>query len=158
MKRSGAILLVMILTACGGSLSDEQRKQMREASEQQAIVKVTEAEIMDAAFVKGRSVMSRLKESNPDTTQVSTEEVVKIHWLVPGKAHGLEIEQQLIEAYLNSMITGTPLQDNVQKIGEDSLLYTNPIVLTRADSSIEIKGTWNIWMSKRELILAMGKK
>ena len=44
------IVLGVLLTACGGSLSDEQRKQMREASEQQAIVKVTEAEIMDAAF------------------------------------------------------------------------------------------------------------
>lgn len=148
----------MFLTACGGSLSDEQRKQMREGSENQAIIRVTEAEILDAAFVKGRGVMSRLSESNPDTSKVSTEETVKIHWLAPGKEHGLEIEQQLIEAYLNSMLTGTPLQDNVQKIGEDSLLYTNPVVITRADSSIEIKGTWNIWMSKRELILAMGKK
>jgi len=152
------IVSFVVLTACGGSLSDEQRKQMREASEQQTIVKVTEAEIMEAAFAKGRSVMSQLKESNPDTSKVSMEEIVRIHWLVPGEAHSLEIEQQLIEAYLNSMLTGTPLQDNVQKIGEDSLLYTNPVVLTRADSSIEIKGTWNIWMSKRQLILAMGKK
>ncbi len=152
------IISFVLLTACGGSLSDEQRKRMREASGQQAIVKVTEAEILDAAFVKGRSVMSRLRESNPDTSKVSAEETVRIHWLAPGKAHGLEIEQQLIEAYLNSLLTGTPLQDNVQKIGEDSLLYTNPVVITRADSSIEIKGTWNIWMSKRELILAMGKK
>lgn len=152
------IVSFALFTACGGSLSDEQRKQMREASEQQAIIKVTEAEIMDAAFVKGRSVMSRLSENNPDTSKVSMEETVRIHWLAPGKTHGLEIEQQLIEAYLNSLLSGTPLQDNVQKIGEDSLLYTNPVVITRADSSIEIKGTWNIWMSKRELILAMGKK
>lgn len=157
MKKVFFISLI-VLTACGGSLSDEQRKQMRKASEQQAIVKVTEAEIMDAAFVKGRNVMSRLNENNPDTSSVSSEETVKIHWLAPGKAHGLEIEQQLIEAYLNSVLTGTPLQDNVQKIGEDSLLYTNPVVITRADSSIEIKGTWNVWISKRDLILAMGKK
>jgi hypothetical protein len=152
------VISFALFTACGGSLSDEQRRQMREASEQQAIMKVTEAEILDAAFAKGRSVMTRLTENNPDTSKVSTEEIVRIHWLAPGKAHGLEIEQQLIEAYLNSLLTGTPLQDNVQKIGEDSLLYTNPVVITRADSSIEIKGTWNIWMSKRELILAMGKK
>ncbi len=152
------IISFTFLTACGGGISDEQRKQMREASEQQAIVKVTESEILDAAFAKGRSVMSRLKDNNPDTSKVSTEEIVKIHWLAPGKAHGLEIEQQLIEAYLNSMLSGTPLQDNVQKIGDDSLLYTNPVVITRADSSIEIMGTWNIWMSKKELILTMSKK
>jgi len=130
---------------------------MREAREQQAIVKVTESEIMDAAFAKGRDVMTRLKQSSPDTAKVSQEESVKVHWLAPGKAQGLEIEQQLIDAYLNSMLSGVPLQDNVQKIGEDSLLYTNPVVITRADSSIEIKGTWNVWMSKRQLIIAMGK-
>lgn len=152
------IISCVLLTACGGSLSDEQRKQMKEASEQQTIVKVTEAEILDAAFAKGRSVISRLQESNPDTSKVSTEETVKIHWLDAGKTHGLEVERQLIEAYLNSMISGIPIQDNVQAIGQDSLLYTNPVVITRADSSIEIKGTWNIWMSKRALILAMGKK
>lgn len=151
------IILTVFLCACGGSLSDEQRKQMREAREQQAIVKVTESEIMDAAFAKGRDVMSQLKQVNPDTGKVSTDEKVRIHWLAPGKAHGLKIEQQLIEAYLNSMLSGVPLQDNVQKIGGDSLLYTNPVVITHADSSIEIKGTWNVWMSKRELIIAMGK-
>ena len=148
----------MLITACGGSLSDEQRKQMREASEQQAIIKVTDAEIMEAAFAKGRSVMSRLKDNNPDTSKVPAEEVVGIHWLGAGTSHGLEIEQQLIDAYLNSLLSDTPLQDNVQKIGTDSLLYTNPVVVTRADSSIEIRGTWNIWMAKKELILAMNKK
>lgn len=158
MKRTGIILLALIVTACGGSLSDEQRKKMREASEQQAIVKVTEAEITDAAYVKGRSVMDKLNVKNPDTTKVENEEVVEIHWLAAGKTYGLEIEQQLIEAYLNSLLSGAALQDNVQVIGEDSLLYTNPVVITRADSSIEIKGTWNIWMSKKEIILAMGKK
>lgn len=151
-------MLALIITACGGSLSDEQRKKMREASEQQAIVKVTDAEITDAAFIKGRSVMSRLSQNNPDTGKVSREEVVNIHWLAAGKRHGLEIEQQLIEAYLTSLLSGTPLQDNVQQVGEDSLVYTNPLVITRPDSSIEIKGTWNIWMSKKELIIAMGKK
>lgn len=155
--KKALIVSVVFLSACGGSLSDEQRKQMREASEQQAIVKVTDAEITDAAFAKGRSVMSRLTQNNPDTSKVSREEVVDIHWLGAGKTHGLEIEQQLIEAYLTSLLSGTQLQDNVQQVG-DSVLYTNPVVITQADSSIEIKGTWNIWMSKKELIMAMGKK
>jgi hypothetical protein len=152
------IISLLLITACGGSLSDEQRKQMREASEQQAIIKVTDAEIMEAAFAKGRSVMSLLKDNNPDTSKVASQEAVEIHWLGAGKTHGLEIEQQLIDAYLNSLLSGTPLQDNVQKIGTDTLVYTNPIVLTRADSSIEIRGTWNIWIAKKELILAMNKR
>ena len=149
---------MLLLSACGGSLSDEQRKQMREASEQQAIIKFTDAEILEAAFAKGRSVMSQLKDNHPDTSKVAAREAVKIHWLGAGNAHGLEIEQQLIDAYVNGLLSGTSLQDNVQKIGTDTLLYTNPVVITRADSSIEIRGTWNIWIAKRELILAMNKK
>lgn len=131
---------------------------MREASERQAIVKVTDAEITEAAFAKGRSVISQLKDNNPDTSKVAKAEAVEIHWLGAGKKHGLKIEQQLIDAYLESMIRGESLQDNVQKIGTDSLLYTSPLVITRADSSIEVRGTWNVWMAKKELILAMHKK
>jgi hypothetical protein len=81
---------------------------------------------------------------------------VKIHWLSPGASNGLTIEQQLIEAYINSVIEGTPLQDNVQKIGTDSLLYTKAVVIMRPDSSVEVKGTWNIRMSKKQLILGRG--
>jgi hypothetical protein len=152
------IVPLLILMACGGGISDEQRKQMREASEQQAIVKVTESEILDAAFGKGRGVLAQLKQASPDTAQIARENAVEIHWLGADAKHGLEIEHQLIEAYLNSLLTDSPLQDNVQKIGNDSLLYTTPIVLTRADSSIEIRGTWNVWMSKKQLILGMTKK
>lgn len=147
----------LLLFSCGGSLTDEQRKKMKEAQEQQAIVKVTDAEITEAAFEKGRAVMETLK--TPDQAESAGNAAqVRIHWLEPGGGDALEIEQQLIDAYINSVIEGVPLQDNVQNIGTDSVLYTKPVVLTRPDSSIEIKGTWNIWMSKKQLILGMNKK
>ena len=148
---------MLFLTACGGSLTDEQRKKMREASDQQSIMKVTDAEITEAAFEKGRAVMETL--TKPDEADLAGQAAqVKIHWLEPGGGDALAIEQQLIDAYINSVIEGVPLQDNVQNIGTDSVLYTKPVVLTRPDSSIEIKGTWNVWMSKKQLILAMKKK
>ena len=148
---------LVLLTACGGSLTDEQRKKMLEASEQQSIMKVTDAEITEAAFAKGRAVMGTLTESAL-ADSISRAAQVKIHWLAPGGGNALEIEKQIIDAYINSVIEGVPLQDNVQNIGTDSVLYTKPVVLTRPDSSIEVKGTWNIWMSKKQLILAMKKK
>lgn len=150
------ILVVVLVSACGGSLSEEQRKKMKEAREQQAIVKVTEAEITEAAFAKGRAVMGELT-SKASATEVGEEAGVKVHWLEPG-SHALEIEQQLIEAYINSVIEGRTPQDNVQEVGTDSLLYTKPIVVTNPDSSIVVKGTWNIWISKKQLILSMKKK
>ena len=130
---------------------------MREGSELQAVVKVTDAEITDAAFAKGRSVVAVLSNKNTDSLAAAMN--VKIHWLQAGAtANSLAVEQQLMDAYINSVITGTPMRDNIQKIGTDSMLYTSVVVLTRPDSSVEIKGTWNIWMSKKQLILSIGKK
>ncbi len=152
------IVLILVLTSCGGSLTDEQRKKMLEANEQQAIVKVTDAEITDAAFAKGRIVLEGITAPEK-ADSLATAMNVKIHWLQAGaSANSLAVEQQLMDAYINSVITGTAMRDNVQKIGADTLLYTSVVVLTQADSSVEIKGTWNIWMSKKQLILSMGKK
>jgi NADH/NAD ratio-sensing transcriptional regulator Rex len=152
-------ITVGLLTNCGGSMSDEQRKQMLDAREQQKIQKISEAEIMDLAFAKGRDVMGELPvQETSHVDSIGQTHGVKIHWLVPGTVNGLAIEQQLIEAYINSVIEGTPLQDNVQKVGTDSLVYTRAVVIARPDSSVEVKGTWNIWMSKKQLILGMGKK
>jgi hypothetical protein len=156
MKKLYFIFLISAI-ACTGSLTEEQRKKMKEASEQQSIVKVTEAEITEAAFATGRSVMGELTDI-PTVDSVGEKSGAKIHWLQPGSVHGLEIERQLIDAYINSVIEGNPLQDNVQKIGVDSMLYTKAIVVTRPDGSVEVKGTWNIWMSKKQLILSMKKK
>lgn len=157
MSKTLLIALTVLLTACGGTLTEEQRKKMREGSEQQAVVKVTDAEITDAAFAKGRSVLEVLSNNNADSLADAMN--VKIHWLQAGAStNSLAVEQQLMDAYINSVITGTPMRDNIQKIGTDSMLYTSVVVLTRPDSSVEIKGTWNIWMAKKQLILSMGKK
>lgn len=140
-------------------MSDEQRKQMLEAREQQRIQKISEAEIMDLAFVKGREVLADLPQrESTNVDSLGRSQRVKIHWLSPGASNGLTIEKQVIEAYINSVIEGTPLQDNVQKVGTDSLLYTKAVVVTRPDSSVEVKGTWNVWMSKKQLILGRGSK
>lgn len=141
-------------------MSDEQRKQMLEAKEQQKIQRISEAEILDLGLTQGRKVVEDLTVDDAllDLDSLSDVTGIKIHWLAPGKTGALAIEQQLIDAYMTSLIDGTPLNDNIQKIGTDSLLYTKPVVLMRPDSIVEIKGTWNIWMSKKQLILSRGKK
>jgi len=157
MSRTLLITLVFLLTACGGTLTDEQRKKMREANEAQAVVKVTDAEITEAALSKGRLVLEGL--TSPDKADsLERAQNVKINWLQAGASpNTLELEQQILDAYINSVITGAPLRDNIQKIGTDSMLYTSVVVLTHPDSIVEIKGTWNILMSKKQLILSMKK-
>lgn len=154
------MLLIVAITSCGGSISDEQRKQMLEARELQTIQKVTDVEITEAAFEKGREVVSKLNEKTPapQLDSIAHTADVKVRWLVPGSADAHEIERQLIDAYINSVMMGEEQTDNVQRIGKDSLLYTKALVITRPDSSVEVRGTWNVWISKKKLILGMNRK
>ncbi|MBL7842435.1 MAG: hypothetical protein KF846_07565 [Cyclobacteriaceae bacterium] len=150
------IALVFILS-CGGSLNDEQRKQMREARELNSIKKVSDAEIMEAAFAYGRDIMG-LVDSGLDMDSLEVSRKVDIRWLATGSTEGSEIERQVIDAYLTSMMLGTELADNVQRLGTDSLLYTKPVVVDLPEGVVEVKGTWNIHMSKKQVVLSIQKK
>ncbi len=156
---------LIALTACGGSLSDEQRKKMREEMELHEIKRVTEVEITEAAYAQGRAVMAALEkigQNNASIDSLGRATGTTIKWVKVGAANALEIEQQLIDAYITGAADGT-LQDNIQKIRHgddegDSLLYTKPVVTELPDGSVQVEGTWSILLSKKELILSMGKK
>jgi hypothetical protein len=83
---------------------------------------------------------------------------VRIRWLDPNSGNAMEIEKQIIEAYLTGAMTGSELSDNVQRVSTDSLVYSMAVVNTLPDGAIEVKGTWNIWMSTKQLVLSMDKK
>jgi hypothetical protein len=158
------IIFILIAAGCGGSLSDEQRKRMHEQMDLHKIKKVTDTEITEAAFSRGREIMKEIESLNGDSSQIDAiiqNENGTVRWLVPGKSNAIALEQQLIDAYLAG---GTgQLQDNVQKIrnaeGEsDSLLYTKPQVTKLPNGTDRLDGVWNIWLSKKQLILSMKKK
>jgi hypothetical protein len=156
--RYGFFIILGFLMSCGGSLSEDQRKQMKEAREQQSIKKVSEAELMEEAFKRGRAIVD-LTEVNPLAADSLAETYrFELRWLEPGSSGASEIERQLIEAYLNSMMMGEELKDNVQRLGNDSLLYTKPLVVELPNGVVEVKGTWNVRMAKKHLVLAMDKK
>ena len=71
-------------------------------------------------------------------------------------------EQQLWSAYRYSAQEGQPLEDNVQRVGEDSLLYTQPITLSdslqrklpaQPDTLEALLGMWSVMMAKKEVVL-----
>ena len=165
MKRF-ALLLLTVVCACGGKLSDEQRKQMREGMEQQKIVQMNDSEIVSAALEQGQQVFKALEESKFDKNKVDSiadQHHVKIYWRVPGSPQSKEIEQQLIEAYVTGMATGS-LQDNIQPLHEgsqttyDSLLYSKPVVTPMADGVEKLDGVWNIYLSRKQVVLKASAK
>ena len=157
------LLLTLILFGCGGSLSDEQRKQVKENMELNKIVRVTEAEITEAAFSKGREAVKIIDTFGGDSTRIDSILNInkgRIRFIRPGKSNALALEQQLIDAYLAD--PSGILQDNVQRLRNkqgdfDSLLYTRPVMKKLPDGSEQLDGVWNIWLPKKELILEIGK-
>lgn len=161
--RYGIYLLLVALTGCGGTLSDEQKKKIREEMELNKIRRVSEAEITEAAFARGRYIISMIATFNGDSLKIDS--LIKaqkgaVRWVVPGQSTQHEMEKQLIDAYIASATGGQ--QDNVQKIrtaqGEsDSLLYSKPVLSALPDGTGQLQGVWNIWLSKKQLILSIDK-
>jgi hypothetical protein len=152
------VAILVLLMGCGGSLSEEQRKQMREAREQQTIRKVTEAELTQEAFDRGKEIIDLIEKNPNQSDSIAQNHHVIIRWIDPSSPDATELERQVIDAYLNSAIMGNAVSDNVQKLGTDSLLYSKPVVTELPDGSVQVKGLWNVKMSKKYLVLGMDKK
>ena len=158
------MILTVFFFGCGGQLSDEQRKNMKEQMELHKIKKVTDSEITEAAFAKGRAIIAALETFHGDSAKIDSmvkAEKGRLRWIVPGSSNALAMEQQLIDAYLQADVTEQV--DNVQQIrnseGEsDSLLYTKPSLSKLPDGTEKLEGVWNVWLSKKELVLSMDNK
>jgi hypothetical protein len=167
MKKMIVLTFVVVLFGCGGSLSDEQRKRLREGMEQQKIVQLSDQEIVTAALDQGKAIANSFRNIKSDTIHfidsLSKRTHAHIRWIVPGKRGAADIENQLIEAYVLGMATGS-LQDNIQKIrtddkgSYDSLLFSRPIITKLPDGADKLEGVWNIYLSKKDVILSISKK
>jgi hypothetical protein len=150
----------LFLTACGGSLSDDQRKRIKESMAEGQIRKVTDAELTEAAFAYGRLIISDLQQkdkgfSDPAAIDsIANVYGVKILLLQTGDSALMEIEKQIIEAYTSGS-AGLDLPDNIQRFGTDSLLYTKPIMKELPDGSVEFVKAIGIHLPKKRVVLSI---
>lgn len=154
------IFSLSVLCACGGSLSSEQRKKMRENMEAKSIKKISEADLTEAALDYGRSltkiIESRDKSLSNRKFLDSLEKSfgVQILSMHPTDSFLRGVEKQIIEAYTSgSNLSG--IGDNLQKMGSDSLLYTKPLMIERPDGSLEFNTALAIRIPKRQVILSI---
>jgi hypothetical protein len=161
-----SVLFILFLFGCGGNLSDEQRRKIKEGLELQKIVKVSEAEIMSDALVKGQQVFEILEKNNFDVNidSLSENQKVLIRFIPPGVTNARLVEQELIDAYVNGIVTNDH-PENLQKIwisdqkeDYDSLLYTRPQIIIREDGVEELKGIWSIYISRKDVVLNISKQ
>lgn len=123
-----------------------------------SLKKVSDAEITETAFVLGRSLAEAIEKSTSDNSKVidSLQQNfhVKIIPLQSGDSMLMEIEKQIVEAY----ITGSgqvQLNDNVQRLGTDSILYTKPILKEMPDKSVQFLYALGIRIPKKQIILSI---
>lgn len=160
MNKSLILIVVIACWGCGGKLSDEQRKKLQEGMATQDIKRISDADIQAAALKYAQSVFADIeqvdkslkKKSSIDSLAVARQ--VKIYSLVPDDKMLREIEKALVDAYITGSGDGQP-GDNLQRVGEDSLLYTKPVFKDRPDGSQQFSHAVGIKMSKKTIVLSM---
>jgi hypothetical protein len=156
--RFAVLLVAAVLLSCTGSLTEEQRKKIKEEMANSKITRVTDVQITEAAFAEGRSLVDKLETLQKDSIRLDsmlTASDNSIQWISSPAQSGHPTQKLMVEAYFDT--ESTQLQDNVQKIrndkGEtDSLLYTKPVV-----SANKLKGVWSVWLSKKKIVQALSR-
>jgi len=155
-----SFVIFLLLTACGGTLTDEQRKEMREKMEAGEIRKVTDAELTDAAFALGRKLSGLIEKNDPNlgnkTYLDSLQQALNVHivLLEPGDSMLAEVESQIIEAYTSGSGV-VQLSDNVQNLHNDTLLYTKPVLMDLPDGTTEFTRALGVRMPVKSVILSI---
>ncbi|MEM6845649.1 MAG: hypothetical protein AAF632_25790 [Bacteroidota bacterium] len=177
------LILIIALTACGGTgekrvMTDEVQAEM----EQREIKRVMPEDITEATYQRGESLAKQLLsvlleqyQAESSTTDFMTylqeqsvhtfAEDATIHWVAGNTPTvGLrEKEQQILEAYRYSQQQQERLIANVQRIGQDTLLYTHPVTLSDSlkaqlslsDTDSTFLGMWSIYIPKKAIIQDM---
>jgi hypothetical protein len=151
---------LLVLCSCGGSLSSDQRKRMRDNMESKSIKKISDAELTEASLVFGRSIAKIIETKDKNLTHrkfldsLEKSFGVQILSMQPTDSLLRGVERKIIEAYTSgSDLSG--IGDNLQKMGADSLLYTKPLMSERPDGSVEFNKALAIRIPKRQVILSI---
>lgn len=159
MNRS-VFALFLLLAACGGTLTDEQRKQMRENMQAGEIRKVTDAEMTEAAFALGREIAVLVERTDRNLhnrsflDSLQRRHNVTIVLLEPGDSMLAAVESQIIEAYTSGSGV-VELADNVQNLHNDTLLYTKPVLRELPDGTTEFTRALGVRMPVKSVILSI---
>ena len=158
--RINFIFIIVLLSACGGSLSSDQRKKIRENMEAKSLKKISDVELTEAAFSYARTVTKIIETKNKNIDNrkfldsLEKSYGVQILSMRPTDSLLRKVERQIIEAYTSGAnLSG--IGDNVQKMGSDSLLYTKPMVSERPDGSVVFNKALAIRIPKKQVILSI---
>jgi len=150
-------IIMIFLVACGGTLTDDQRKKLKDGMKRNEIKKVSEAQITEAAFAIGRVIAESVEKENQKKTDSLLQIYdVKIVYLHLGDSQLLGIEKEIIEAYTAGS-GQVQLNDNVQRLGTEILLYTKPVMKELPDGSLQFNYALGIRMPRKQVVLSINE-
>jgi len=157
-KIACCLSIAILLTACGGELTKEQKSRIRESMEDGQIRRVSPADLTVAAYALGRKVTGKFAEDQylQDSTLVQTVSSafgVSVFTLKEGVKTS-ERALQVLEAYRQTE-DASDLEDNVQKLGKDTILYTLPVSFDRPDGSRVFSHAIAVSMPVKSIIRSM---
>jgi hypothetical protein len=154
------LVLVVLLFACGGSLTPEQKEKARKAIEEGKIKRITPAQITEAALNYGKRISTTVNEldpflNNPEfIDSIATINQVVIYALRPDMESLSKEESSIADAYqAQGDITG--VGENIQQLAGDSLLFTYPVGNERPDGSRPFSHAIAIKMSVKQIVLSI---
>lgn len=151
------LVFVAALAACTGTLTENQKKRIKESMEEGKIQKVTESQVTETAFALGRQVASAVMKQDKLMTDaavidsIAKANNVEIISLQSDNKQMRNVERQLLEAYQS----GGTSADNIQKMGPDSLLYTKPVMREHPDGSTEFLKAIGIRLTRKQVVLSI---
>lgn len=159
MKHLFSLIVLVLLFSCGGNLSDQQREAIQESMRDGRIQRVTSAQITTAALENGRTIIKQLGDdlylgNTKRIDSLASYHRVKIYAMRNETVKSGTKAAEIWEAYSNAP-DATGLQDNVQKIGTDSVLYTRPVTFERPDGSAVLSHAVAIVMAVKNVITGM---
>ncbi len=120
MKQVLALIFILFFTACGGKLSDEDRKALREEMENREIKQVRDDEIL----LKAYEMASEMRTD--DSLIIATGSTRDIYDSEPDDPKLKELWEAYQAAFENEILP----EDNIQRDYPENLIYTYPMILS----------------------------
>jgi hypothetical protein len=180
----GYLGLIILLNSCDGSSNQQVNTEaVHEEMAQREPKRVMPEEIVEGAYLKGEPLAQKMfavlveqyREEGSDTDFVTylqnqsvhtfSEDAV-VHWVPVSTLmdNMREKERQIMKAYRYSQQHREELIGNVQRIGEDTLLYTHPVTLNDSlqnmlsvsgDTTETFLGMWSIYIPEKAIVQDM---
>jgi hypothetical protein len=120
MKQVLALIFILFFTACGGKLSDDERKAFREEMENREIKQIRDDEIL----LKAYEMASEMRTN--DSLIEATGSTRDIYDAVPDDPKLKELWEAYQAAFENEILP----EDNIQRDYPENLIYTYPMILS----------------------------